>query len=117
MGGLICTCVLTAFTIHPADITARLGVDLQVLLTVVAFMLVVSSMVPPVSYVTLLQEYVLGSFIFVMAQTLLHGFLPHVYCKMADNSPLTLPPLNSDCEVDTLKLSNVIGFISAGIWI
>merc|ERR1719428_982163 len=102
--GAICSCCLTSFSLHPANVDGRLNVDLNVLLTVVAFLLVVSGMVPPVSYVTLMQQYVLGNFGFVMLQTFAHTVLPRLVCKTVDLSPLTLPPLQSECEEDLLYL-------------
>merc|ERR1719316_527668 len=50
---LICSFSFCAWSCHPADMGSRHGVDFNLILTAVAFKLVLTSMLPPVSYVTL----------------------------------------------------------------
>merc|ERR1719401_1670746 len=63
---VLCSLVLCAWETHPADISARHDVDFNLILTIVAFKLILVSMLPPVSYVTLLDIYVLVGFFYVI---------------------------------------------------
>ncbi|XP_066265838.1 gamma-aminobutyric acid receptor subunit beta-like [Branchiostoma lanceolatum] len=54
----------TVFSIKPEEHKDRLGIIFTLLLTTVAFKLVVSQYLPTVSYLTLLDKYVLGCIIF-----------------------------------------------------
>ncbi|XP_035662492.1 acetylcholine receptor subunit alpha-type acr-16-like [Branchiostoma floridae] len=54
----------TVFSIPPEEHKDRLGITFTLLLTTVAFKLVVSQYLPTVSYLTLLDKYVLGCIIF-----------------------------------------------------
>merc|ERR1712032_842436 len=73
--------------IHPGDVPGRLGVDFQLILTAVAFKLVLTSMLPPVSYMTVLDMYVYAGFAFLSAVTVLHTIFPLCFVKRADASP------------------------------
>ncbi|XP_078583750.1 gamma-aminobutyric acid receptor subunit beta-3-like [Branchiostoma floridae x Branchiostoma japonicum] len=54
----------TVFSIPPEEHKDRLGITFTLLLTTVAFKLVVSQYLPTVNYLTLLDKYVLGCIIF-----------------------------------------------------
>eukprot|EP00747_Dinoflagellata_sp_TGD_P094995 gnl/TRDRNA2_/TRDRNA2_166308_c0_seq1.p1 gnl/TRDRNA2_/TRDRNA2_166308_c0~~gnl/TRDRNA2_/TRDRNA2_166308_c0_seq1.p1 ORF type:complete len:466 (-),score=86.56 gnl/TRDRNA2_/TRDRNA2_166308_c0_seq1:170-1567(-) len=114
---LICTFSLCAWSLHPGDIGGRHGVDFALILTAVAFKLILTSMLPPVSYVTLLDKYVMGSFLFLCIVTGSHSALPWLFVTHMDNSPLTLPP-NAFEDEETLIYWDLISFYGfAGLWV
>jgi len=113
---VLCSLVTTAWEIHPADISSRHDVDFNLILTIVAFKLILVSMLPPVSYVTMLDVYVLVGFFYVTGATAVHSLLPWQIIKMTDDSPLTLPPLTLLGEEELLKKDRMIYWIFVGIW-
>jgi hypothetical protein len=66
----------TAFSIPPAEVADRLGVALTLLLSLAAYKFAVTSMIPQVSYQTLLDRYVLDNFLLLAAVALTVGLLP-----------------------------------------
>lgn len=81
---LICSLALCAFTISPVHLGDRHAVDFSLVLTAVAFKLVLSDMLPKVSYLTKLDSYVLVCFFFLTCVTVLHSFLPYYYQEFED---------------------------------
>ena len=65
MVNMISILAFTSFSIDRSDIGKRLSVSLTLLLTVVAFKNFVSSILPKVSYLTLLDKYVLFNVAFI----------------------------------------------------
>lgn len=53
--GVLATMCMTAWTVHPADISSRQGVDFTLTFTAVAFKLVLVDMLPKLSYMTFLD--------------------------------------------------------------
>lgn len=89
----IASFALSAWALHPADIEGRLAVDFQLILTAVAFKLVLNGMTPNVSYLTVLDVYVLGCFAFLSFVTIYHAAFPSIYgVKVEDFSPLSMAP-------------------------
>merc|ERR1719253_2172018 len=100
--------VLTAWFNHPADVADRQGV---------AFNLILTSFLPMVSYMTLLDYYVMGSFFFLIMVTICHSVLPYLYgVKVTDNSPLTLPPNSYADEEDLVLLDELALYIAGLVW-
>ena len=67
---LITSLSFVSFSIESSEVGERLGVCLTLLLTAVAFNFVVSGSLPPVSYLTLLDKYVLGCLLFIFTVTI-----------------------------------------------
>jgi len=110
--------VLTAWFNHPADIADRQGVDFNLILTAVAFKLVLNSFLPMVSYMTLLDYYVMGGFFFLIMVTICHSVLPFLYgVKVTDNSPLTLPPNSYADEEDLVLLDELALYCFGVFWV
>eukprot|EP00794_Sanderia_malayensis_P007602 gene7602-8442_t len=86
---LISLLSFTTFFIGPSNTGERLGVILTLLLTAVTFKFVVSQSLPPVSYLTLLDWYVLVSVVFIFAMALENSFVAKISNedtqKFADN--------------------------------
>jgi len=102
---------------HPADVANRQAVDFSLILTAVAFKLVLSSMLPTVSYMTLLDYYVLGGFAFLIMVTVCHSVMPFAAgVKFSDNSVLTLPPNSYAGEEDLVYVDNWTLWIAGIIW-
>merc|ERR1711879_391570 len=93
MGCIQCSLVLCAWTIHPADISSRLSVDLTLILTAVAFKSILAAMLPKVSYMTPLDSYVMAGFCFLTGVTTCHALLPVFFLSKISNSDLHLPPV------------------------
>jgi len=89
---IIVSFTLTAWATHPADIAGRQGVDFTLLLTAVAYKLVLASMLPNVSYMTLLDKYVMAGFLFLTAVSTVHTLLPFRTIGLLEMSSLTRPP-------------------------
>jgi hypothetical protein len=66
----------TAFSIPHAEVADRLGVTLTLLLSLAAYKFAVASMIPLVSYQTLLDRYVLDNFLLLAAVAFTVGLLP-----------------------------------------
>lgn len=116
MNGLICSFSLFSFSLHPADIEGRLGIDFDLLLTAVAFRFVQVSMLPSLSYITTLDEYSLGGFFFLTCVTAVHAAIPHFYIGYKDFSPLTFPPLTYDDEEDLIATDRLCFLAILSFW-
>eukprot|EP01052_Picozoa_sp_SAG31_P000695 SAG31_NODE_20_length_34168_cov_33.651296_21_plen_91_part_00 len=75
---VICSLIFCAWAIHPADIPSRQAADFSLLLTAYAFKLIISAMMPKISYLTMLDYFVLGGFVLILVATLVHSTLPLV---------------------------------------
>eukprot|EP00966_Prymnesium_polylepis_P248373 5742394-Prymnesium_polylepis.1 len=70
--------VLLSFTQYPIDYDdsgTRLSITLTLVLTAAAYKFAVSSMVPTISYLTLLDKYVLFSWVVIMLNAFEGGFV------------------------------------------
>ena len=68
---------LLAFSMDPVDdLSDRFGLTVTLLLTAVAFQFVVSSELPQLPYLTLLDEYIIMSFIFLFIVMVMVGLIP-----------------------------------------
>mmetsp|Transcript_2477 Transcript_2477/g.4143 ORF Transcript_2477/g.4143 Transcript_2477/m.4143 type:complete len:477 (+) Transcript_2477:479-1909(+) len=114
----IASFALSAWSLHPADIEGRLAVDFQLILTAVAFKLVLNSMTPNVSYLTVLDIYVLGCFAFLSVVTVYHSAFPSIYgVEVTDFSPLSIPPNSARFdEHDFVDWDVRCYYIFVGIW-
>ena len=61
------------------DAGKRIEVDLTAFLTAVAFKMLVSSMLPPVSYLTYIDIYIMSCFAFLIGLTILHTTIPTMF--------------------------------------
>lgn len=113
---LIVSATLTAWGIHPANITGRQKVDFILLLTAVAFRLVLAGELPPVTYITLLDIYVFGGFFFITVVILVHTFLPFRKTTWKNRSPLTYAPATFPGEDDLIWIDNVAFWVILGTW-
>jgi hypothetical protein len=114
---VICFFTLCAWSSHPADIASRQAIDFNLILTAVMFKLVLVAMLPPLSYVTTLDAYVLVSFVLILLVTVCHSILPHLIIKMTDNSPLTMPPLTFDLEASLINADNISFWAFLGLMV
>lgn len=108
---IICFFSLCAWSTHPADIASRHTIDFSLILTAVMFKLVLTQMLPKVSYITTLDSYVMTSFLLLMGITVVHTALPLAFITHGDNSPLTLPSQQSAVEEDLLAADMVAFWI------
>jgi hypothetical protein len=119
---LVALCIVSfAFTswgLHPGDVADRLGVDLTLVLTLVAFRLVLVSMLPKTSYLTWLDMYVMGTFVFLTVITVIHAIFPYTYFMKIELSAITLPPDGwpAPREQDMIDMDCIILYICAGAW-
>lgn len=114
-------CAITGFTlcawgVHPADVPSRLVVDLIMLLTAISFKLVLAPLLPKVSYMTLMNAYVLSCFLFLTAVTLCHTLLPFRWTKLKDNSVLTHYPDANVFEGILLDADKIALYVYSGVW-
>eukprot|EP00403_Amphidinium_massartii_P034574 CAMPEP_0178441106 /NCGR_PEP_ID=MMETSP0689_2-20121128/37274_1 /TAXON_ID=160604 /ORGANISM="Amphidinium massartii, Strain CS-259" /LENGTH=453 /DNA_ID=CAMNT_0020064203 /DNA_START=30 /DNA_END=1388 /DNA_ORIENTATION=- len=110
--GCISGFALTSWSNHPADVGARLDVDEVLVLTAVAFKLVTTDMLPTVSYMTLMDKYIMSCFLFLGAVTTCHTVLPSFFTTHIENSVLTMPPWDSpEGEEDLIKADNISFYI------
>eukprot|EP00455_Lapot_gusevi_P034578 TRINITY_DN3817_c0_g2_i2.p1 TRINITY_DN3817_c0_g2~~TRINITY_DN3817_c0_g2_i2.p1 ORF type:complete len:366 (+),score=59.01 TRINITY_DN3817_c0_g2_i2:78-1175(+) len=72
---LIVTLSLISFTIPPSEISDRLSITLTLMLTAVAFKLVVAESLPKMSGLTLLDKYVFAAFMFVYLVAIQNGLV------------------------------------------
>jgi hypothetical protein len=114
---LICSFSFCAWSCHPADMGSRHGVDFNLILTAVAFKLVLTSMLPPVSYVTLLDMYVMSCFGFLACVTVSHTLLPLQYYDLSDNSPLKDPGMPHENEGILVEADEVSFWIAGSAWV
>jgi len=114
---LICTFVLCAWAVHPGAIGDRWGVDFALLLTAVAFKLILSDMLPRLSYLTTLDIYVLAGFIFLAAATFSHTLLPVLFHSKLNYSALTLPPVSVEDEELVIDADLISFYVFAFGWL
>jgi len=114
---LICSFVLCSWSLHPADIADRHQADFALILTAVAFKLVLMEMLPPISYLTTLDVYILSGFLFLAAATVSHSLLPAFCTDRIDRSPLTRPPVTFVDEQELINADLVCFYAFAGSWV
>merc|ERR1711879_329736 len=114
---LICSFALCAWTKHPADISGRHDVDFSLVLTAVAFKLVLTSMLPPVSYVTVLDIYVMTGFVFLTIVTIAHTAVPYFYLEATAFSPITALPTFVEGETRLIEVDKDIFWICSIGWL
>jgi len=108
---------LLTFCIHPGLIAERWSVDFSLILTIVAFKLYLETFLPHLNYITVLDWYVLGGFMFVSACTVVHSMVPLFYHSTAAYSPLTLPPMEMEGEEDLIHGDKVAAYCLTSIWV
>jgi len=111
---LICTFVLCSWAVHPGAIADRWGVDFNLLLTAVAFKLILNDMLPRLSYLTTLDIYVLAGFIFLTLAIFSHSFVPLCFHTKIDYSALTLPASSVE-EEEVVLNADLVSFYFFGI--
>merc|ERR1712113_110 len=95
---------LVIWQLHPAEIGARHDLDLLLLISVVVFWGVLNSMVPPLSYFTTLDWYMILNFLSLVAVSISHIAVPYMrvgWLKEAF-SPLSLSSDTMDEESQLL---------------
>lgn len=120
--GLVTTCALCTWAIHPAEVGSRHNNDFNLVIAAIAYKLYLSNLLPPISHVTMLDIYTLGSFTFnlvvVAAHTLVILKEPLAYLLAV--SPLTLPPNlweEDGDEEDLISLDRKIFWASCALWV
>eukprot|EP00441_Pelagodinium_beii_P018499 CAMPEP_0197668346 /NCGR_PEP_ID=MMETSP1338-20131121/69070_1 /TAXON_ID=43686 ORGANISM="Pelagodinium beii, Strain RCC1491" /NCGR_SAMPLE_ID=MMETSP1338 /ASSEMBLY_ACC=CAM_ASM_000754 /LENGTH=433 /DNA_ID=CAMNT_0043247753 /DNA_START=1 /DNA_END=1302 /DNA_ORIENTATION=+ len=114
---LICSFVLCAWAVHPGAIADRWGVDFNLILTAVAYKLIINDMLPRLSYVTTLDIYVLACFIFLSVSTASHSFVPLIFHDKFDYSALTLPPDTVEGEEEVISADITSFYVFAFGWL
>jgi len=114
---VIVSFTLGAWATHPGDIASRHGTDFTLILMAVAFKLVLASMLPKVSYVTLLDVYVMGGFLFLTAVTICHTILPFRHVTQMDLSVLTHAPVAVEAEAELLRDDKISFWAFTAIWV
>jgi len=113
---LICSFVLCAWAVHPGAIADRWGVDFNLVLTAVAFKLILNDMLPRLSYLTTLDLYVLSGFVFLALATFIHSCLPLGFHTKIDYSALTLAPQTVEFEEEVLAADLAAFYAYGGLW-
>jgi hypothetical protein len=110
--------VFCAWGLHPGDVGNRLSVDLTLVLTLVAFRLVLESMLPKTSYMTWLDIYVMGAFMFLTVVTVLHSTFPFTWFSKVEMSAITEPPYSfeGNREQDMVDGDILLLYVLAGVW-
>jgi hypothetical protein len=108
-----------SWSLHPGDIEGRMGHDFNLVLTAVAYKLVLSSMLPPTSYITRLDVYILTGFLFLAMIAVVHVVLPHFVFTQMEMSALTLPPSSFDEGVEErlLDMDSYAFWIMGAAWL
>jgi len=97
--GVLCgigTICLAIWALPVDEVGTRLSLDITLLLVLVAFKQVLSSELPPVSYLTILDRYALTTISFVFAATWLHGMIG-------------LAEAEGHVDVSTLRVCDMMG--------
>uniref|UniRef100_A0A7S1PLF3 Neurotransmitter-gated ion-channel transmembrane domain-containing protein n=1 Tax=Alexandrium catenella TaxID=2925 RepID=A0A7S1PLF3_ALECA len=113
---VIISLVLCSWAVHPGDIQARHNVDYMLLLTAVAYKLVLCSTLPPVSYVTIMDVYIMFGFFFLTLVIIVHTMLPFSHTQLVDNSPLTMPSQFNSEEESLIEADKICFRVFAGTW-
>ena len=85
---LITSVSLMAFVLDPSSLSDRLSVVTAMLLTSIAFKLVVASLLPKTSTVTMLDSYILFAFFILTLQALEHAIA--YYMGVNSDAPLAI---------------------------
>jgi len=118
MSFMITSFVVCAWSLHPADVMARMSVDFNLVLTVVVLKLVVTSMLPTLSYISILDMYVYICFSFLAAVTVCHVALPRFLgVKAQDISVLRELSGEYEGEEDIVHYDHISFYIFAAGWL
>ena len=123
----VTTLAFSTMAYVPTDLTGRHTIDFTLILTAVAFKLTVSQLIPAVSYLTLLDKYVMTSFLVLAALTLYHAFIPYILggvAREAYNGPVGLnlqddnyPTASREALEKMEKLDTWVMTSVGGVWI
>lgn len=115
---LIVSFVFCAWALHPGAITGRQGIDFMLIMTVIFFKQFLGEMLPAVSYLTRLDVYVNGSFVFLSVITIVHSVIPYSQFTKLDMSALTFPPSEfpDNEEEDLIDRDTSCKFAFAVMW-
>jgi hypothetical protein len=114
---VLCSLVLTTWSMNPSDLEARLTLDFTLVLTVIAFKLILLGMLPRVSYMTQLDKYVMAGFLFLICATMSHAILPMFFFDKRDVSDLTFEPEHFPNEDKLLDADIVSFYVFASYWV
>lgn len=106
-----------AWSVHPGDIQGRHDTDFTIILTAIAFKLVVADMLPNVSYVTKLDFYVMMCLFMLCIVTICHTILPHCFYTHLDMSALTRAPVELDDEQSLIDADYLSFYTLLIIWL
>ena len=85
----ITSCVAFAWAVPWQQVQDRLSLDVTLLLTSIAFKQVLAGTVPPISYLTRLDAYALGSLFFLLLATAMHAVIGFMIDYCDDNGLCT----------------------------
>merc|ERR1719272_2637808 len=116
---MIISFVFCAWGTHAGAIQDRQDVDFNLVLTVVAFKIFLGDMLPPVSYVTKMDIYVMVGFLFLVAITVVHTTLPYTVFAKIDLSAITLAPdsMPGDTEQQLLDRDDLSFYVFLILWL
>jgi hypothetical protein len=114
---LIGSFVLCSWGLHPADLGNRLQVDFALILTALAFKLILMEMLPSISYLTTLDIYILSGFVFLAAATVNHVLVLVFNTKREDLSPLTRLPEDYPDETFLIEADLMSFYVFSGCWV
>jgi len=120
----IITCLAAcSWSIHPGNINSRQTTNFNLILTAVTMKLLLSTLLPPLSYQTLLDWYVIASNVALVVALVGQVVLPFVYgMHKMHISVLTLPPnvyegMDGSTEEDLVEVDQLFALGIAGAWI
>ena len=112
---LITICALGTFCIHPIDIGPRQDADLALILAAVGVWSGLSSVMPRLSYITIVEKYIGLCFFTIVAIAVTQSVHIHGIIHVSAFSPLSLPPYISGDE-PTLLEADMYAFYAFAGW-
>jgi hypothetical protein len=104
--------------LSPEATSDRQNVFINLFLTVMAFKMVLQSLLPKVSYMTRLDRYLLGSSVFLVVMMTLQTFVPFTHFSKIEMSAITKAPdyFEAPRQEDAVRDDMTGGFLFVGFW-
>ena len=112
----ITTCAAFGWAVPWQAVSDRLSLDVTLLLTSIAFKQVLAGTVPPISYLTRLDAYALGSLFFLLVATAMHATIGYMVDFCGDDGNCSFDVAGM-VNANARTIDNIFFYSWLGLWV